>query len=198
MKSQKKKKYTPEERAAMFEPTYVFGYGSLLLAHGINGRGMKKKYKDSDLIPCTLNGFARSMCGFFGGRNFYGLLENKKASCNGVIFKIHDWYDYRSFLYSEGATSGYRQHRTYWPIRVTTKITGCKKPTGHRVMTLLCKEDKANVGRVEKSYIHLCHEGAKLWGAEFEQTFLQTGGIPYAKKGKEMKAIAKEHNIKTW
>jgi hypothetical protein len=198
MKPQKKRKYTPEQRAAMFEPTYVFGYGSLLLADGINGRGMKHRYTDDELTPCVLNGYERSMCGFFGGRNFYGLLENKTASCNGIIFKIHNWYDYRAFLHSEGATSYYRQVRTYWPIRVTDKISGCTKPKGHRIMTLLCKEDKSRLGRVEKHYIALCHHGAKIWGKEFEERFLATGGIPYAKKRKELMEIVKKHNIRVW
>ena len=193
-----KRKYTPEQRAAMFTPTYVFGYGSLLLAHGVNGRGMKKRYADKDLIPCELTGYTRSMCGFFGGRNFYGLLENKKAVCNGVVFQIASWYDYRAFLHSEGATSGYKKVRTYWPINVTDKITGFKAPKGHRIVTLLCKEDKSGLGRSERRYISLCHEGAKIWGPAFEKKFLATGGIPYSKYGKEMKAIAKQHNIKLW
>ena len=191
-----KKRYSPEERAKMFKPTYIFGYGSLLLAYGVNGRGMKKRYVDKDLEPCELTGYARSMCGFFGGRNFYGLLENKAAACNGVVFKLEDWYDYLAFLYSEGATFGYGKNRTYWPISVTDKITGWKAPKGNRVITLLCKEDKSGLGRSEKRYISLCHEGAKIWGPTFEQRFLATGGIPYNKKG--MKQIAKEHNIKLW
>lgn len=191
----KKKRYTPEQRAAMFEPTYVFGYGSLLLAHGINGRGMRHEYTDKELIPCELSGYERSMCGYFGGRNFYGLLASPKNTVNGVIFKIHDWYDYRAFLFSEGATSQYKKTRTYWPIRVSDKLN-IKAPLGHRVMTLLCKEDKSGLGRVERHYIHLCHEGAKRWGSDFEKKFLASGGIPWDKKN--IKKIAKEHGIKLW
>ena len=195
MKTQKKR-ITPEQRAKEFEPTYVFGYGSLLLAYGVNGRSMGKQYKDKDLIPCELKGYERSMCGFFGGRNFYGLLENKSAVCNGVVFKIRDWYDYRAFLFSEGATAAYKAHRTYWPIRVTDQITGWKAPKGTRIMTLLCHDDKSNVGRTEKRYVRLCHEGAKIWGPAFEKKFLATGGVPYDHK--KMKAIAKAHNLKLW
>lgn len=195
MAKAKKKRYSPAERAKMFEPTYVFGYGSLLLAHGINGRGMKHRYTNKELTPCTLQGYERSMCAFFGGRNFYGLLEEPKAEVNGVIFKIHDWYDYRAFLHSEGATAHYRKFRTYWPIRVTDKLD-IKAPVGHRVMTLLCKSDKSKLGRIQRSYIHLCHEGAKIWGPEFEKKFLATGGVPYSRA--DMRNIAKKLGLKLW
>jgi hypothetical protein len=193
-----KKRFTPAQREAMFEPTYVFGYGSLLLAYGVNGRGMDKQYKNSDLIPCELRGYKRSFCGFFGGRNFYGILENKKAVCNGVVFKIDTWRDYRAFLNSEGSIAAYRDQRTYWPIRVTDNITGWEVPENHRVMTLLCKEDKISKGRAEPRYISLCHEGARIWGPKFEKRFLATGGVPYNKKRLELKKIAALHGLKIW
>jgi hypothetical protein len=181
----------------MFEPTYVFGYGSLLLDHGINGRGMKHVYNNEELIPCELKGYERSFCGFFGGRNFYGLLEKKGAVCNGIIFKIHDWYDYRAFLMSEGATAKFRDRRTYWPIRVTDKLD-IKAPEGHRVMTLLCKQNRIGMGRAESRYIALCHNGAKIWGPAFEKRFLETGGVPYANKKRQMVEIAAKHGFKIW
>lgn len=195
MKSQKKR-YTARERAAMFKPTYVFGYGSLLLPQGINGRGMRKRYDWVDLEPRRLNGYARSMCAYFGGRNFYGVLKDAAAHCNGVIFKIEDWYDYRAFLISEGAIAGYEKTRTYWPIDVTKQIASPDIPENHRIITLLCRQDKSNWGRVERGYIRLCHEGAKYWGKNFESEFLATGGIPFDRK--TMKAIAKKHSIKVW
>ena len=131
----KKKRYTAEERAKMFKPTYFFGYGSLLIPMGINGRGMAYYYKMKDLAPAALTGYKRSMCAFFQGRNFYGLMEDDEevktpSTCNGIVFKIHDWYDYRALLGNEGATSAYRKYRTYWPINVTDKITGWEVPEG--------------------------------------------------------------------
>lgn len=190
------KRFTAKERAAMFTPTYVFGYGSLLLARGINGRNMRKYYRNKDLQPATLEGYTRSMCAYFGGRNFYGLLEEEKALCNGVVFKIEDWYDYRAFLFSEGATAKFKHYRTYWPINVTGKISGWEVPEGYRVVTLLCKKDKSKLGRIQRSYVYLCHEGAKIWGPEFEKNFLETGGIPYDRQS--MKDIAKKFGIKFW
>lgn len=172
-----KKSYTRKERATMFKPTHVFGYGSLIAPVGINYRGMKKRYKREDLHPCILNGFERSMCGYYKPRNFYGLLKSKKARCNGVVFKVHDWYDYRTLLRTEGATSQYRDERSYWPIDVTNLIIRWKVPKGSRVITLVCKQDKSNLGKVERSYIRRCYDAANLWGKEFRDDFLDTGGV---------------------
>jgi hypothetical protein len=161
----------------MFKPTYFFGYGSLIAPNGINYRNMAKRYKREDLYPCILKGFKRSMCGYYKPRNFYGLLENKKAYCNGVVFKIDSWYDYRALLYSEGATSSYRKIRSYWPINVAHLITGWKVPKGYRVITLVCKQDKSGLGKVEHSYIRRCYDSAGWWGADFREEFLKTGGV---------------------
>jgi hypothetical protein len=192
-----KKKVSAEQRAAEFAPTYFFGYGSLLTPIGIHGRGMLERYKFEDLIPCSLNGYARSMCAFFAGRNFYGLLEDDKAHCNGIVFKIRDWYDYRALLISEGATSGMPfTNRTYWPLDVTKLISGWDVPKDHRVVTLLCKHDRSSWGRVQRSYISLCDRAAEKLGPDFRKEFLKTGGIPF--EWKQMKAIAKRHNIRTW
>ena len=194
----KKKRYTSEQRETMFIPTYFFGYGSLMQAYGINGRNMGRRYKDTDLIPCGLNGFERSMCGYYEGRNFYGLLENKTQFCNGIVFKVDTWKDYRALLTSEGATSAFRKFRTYWPINVTKLITGFNVPKEYRVVTLLCKEDKAQMGRVEARYISICHEAAQKLGPAFESEFLATGGVPYARKRRVLKEIAKQNNIRIW
>ncbi|HUX47251.1 MAG TPA: gamma-glutamylcyclotransferase family protein [Desulfosporosinus sp.] len=191
-----KKRISPAERAAKFKPTYFFGYGSLLIPEGINGRGMYHKYVQADLAAAMLGGYERGMSAFFGGRNFYGLLENKSARCNGIAFKINDWYDYRALLRNEGATSDFKAIRTYWPVDVTKNIINWDVPKGHRVITLVGKEDKSNHGRVQASYIRFCHHAASQWSKEFLDDFLETGGIPY--KFGSMKAIAKQHSIKLW
>jgi len=177
------RKYTPKEQIAMFKQTYFFGYGSLISPNGINHRGMNMRYKREDLFPCILKGFERSMCGFFKPRNFYGLLKKKKAYCNGVVFKIYDWHDYRCLLISEGATSKYQKKRAYWPIDVTHQIIGWKIPKGHRVITLICKQDRSNLGRIQHSYVRSCYKAAEMWGEDFRSDFLKTGGIaPKVKK----------------
>jgi hypothetical protein len=136
------------------------------------------------------------MCAYFGGRNFYGLLENKTAHCNGTVFKIRDWYDYRALLINEGATSKFRKFRTYWPVDVTNLISGWDVPKGSRVTTLICHHDRSNWGRTQRSYIRFCIKAAEVWGEEFTAEFLNTGGVPYS--WKNMKEIAKRHNIKVW
>lgn len=177
-----KKKYTSKERVAMFKPTYFFGYGSLIAPDGINHRGMSKRYKRKDLFPCLLNGFKRSMCGYYKPRNFYGLLKSKKAWCNGVVFKVHDWYDYRTLLRTEGATSQYRDERSYWPIDVTHLISGWKVPKGHRVITLICKQNKSGLGKVYRGYALRCYDATCMWGEDFTSDFLQTGGVSPKRK----------------
>lgn len=194
----KKKRHTPKERADKFVPTYFFGYGSLMQAYGINGRQMLKHYKAEDIIPCGLDGYQRSMCAYFGSRIFYGLMKDKSASCNGIVFKVNSWYDYRVLLQSEGATAAFRDLRTYWPINVTKQITGWDIPKDSRVITLLCKEDKSRIGRAEPSYIRICHEAAVMLGETFEKRFLASGGIPYDRKRRNLTEIAKQHNINIW
>ena len=38
-----------------------FGYGSLMYANGINGRGMQHRYTDEELSYLTVGGFNRSL-----------------------------------------------------------------------------------------------------------------------------------------
>jgi hypothetical protein len=189
-----RKKISKAQRAKEFKPTYFFGYGSLLIPQGVNGRGMRHDYIPADLSEAMLNGYERSFSGFFHGRNFYGLLENKSARCNGVVFKIDDWYDYRALLMNEGATSLYKQDRTYWPIDVTKKITEWDVPKGHRVIALVCKEDKSLKGTASDSYIRFCHRAANHRGDQFAETFLATGGVPYDPKG--IMALAKKFRFR--
>lgn len=189
-------KKTPEQREKEFIPTLFFGYGSLMAPEGINPRGMRKTYKRQDLIPCELSGYERAMSGFFRGRNFYGITENKTAKCNGIVFEVDSWRDYRELLYTEGATSAYRKERAYWPVRVNDLISGISIPKGYRVMALVCKKDRSGLGKVERTYIARCHAAALKLGEKFEKRFLATGGVPFDPKN--MTEIAKTYNLKLW
>jgi hypothetical protein len=175
------KKFSPTDRAKMFKPTYFFGYGSLLWPPGINGRNMNYIYNESDLIPARLTGFERNMGAFFCGRNFYGLFPRESATCNGVIFHIKDWYDYRALLNNEGATSAYRNNRVYWPEDVTSKITyynqDQKIDSKYRIMALVCRFDGTGKGTVSPWYVERCYKYASKWGQEFIDEFLATGGM---------------------
>lgn len=163
-----------------YEPAYFFGYGSLLQAPGINGRGMLYQYKHKDLIPVRLTGYRRGMSACFRGRNFYGLMEDKECSVNGVIFPCYTKHDYRALLINEGALKAYGKDQVYWTTRVTDKIeilTDQTIPTGWRIQTLICKEDKTGYGRVSPWYIELCDRYADRWGEDFYNEFLATGGV---------------------
>ena len=178
-KKETKRKYTRAQREKMFKPTYFFGYGSLMMAKGVNDKYLSHIYVDQELMEACLVGYERSMCGYYAGRNFYGLLKKKSVRCNGVVFKIHSWADYRSLLGSEGGTASYGLYRTYWPIDVTRLIQNWMIPAKHRVIALVCKEDRTGKGLIEAGYIRKCWQFAKQRGDAFTKEFLKTGGMEY-------------------
>jgi len=196
MRRQKIKRISPEQRRKEFKSTLFFGYGSLLRPEGINRKGMLHRYVDGEIKIAKLQGYERSMCGYFGGRNFYGLLPNKDAYCNGVIFKIHNWDDYRTLLLSEGATSSFRRARSYWPVDVAGRIKTRMKTDGCRVIALVCKDDRSGLGHIPISYIRLCWMLAQRWGERFSNEFLKTGGIKYDKE--KLLKLRREGKLNLW
>ena len=186
----KRKQYTQRERAKMFKPTYFFGYGSLMYPHGLNCRGIRHFYKWEDLIVAQLADYERGMSAFFTGRNFYGILPKKGSHLNGILFRMPDWYSYRSLLAVEGATSRYGDNRTYTPIDVADKIVGWDVPKGFRVITLVCPSDKTGLGKVQPWYAAEVWNGIQPWGKKFTKEFLETGGLGVPPKAKKKKKLA--------
>lgn len=167
-------------RKKPFEPVFFFGYGSLLKAAGINGRGMRHVYQDKELIPARLHGYKRNMSAFFARRNFYGLLPDKDSFVNGVVFPIATKSDYRALLVNEGAVKAYGKAQVYWTTRVTSNmeyLTDFTLPKGWRAMTLVCKRDKSEWGQISPWYVQRCDEYAQFWGEDFHSEFLNTGGL---------------------
>jgi hypothetical protein len=165
-----------------FEPVYFFGYGSLLWPPGIHGRGMYRRYAPADLIPVRLSGYRRGMSANFKNRNFYGLLADKNAFCNGVMFPINTYHDYRALLANEGALQAFGPEQVYWAKRVTDKIEIIDPSTPpiskkYRVMTLACHDDKTNMAPISPWYVQLCEKYAEKWGEDFYNEFMQTGGM---------------------
>lgn len=161
-----------------FEPVYFFGYGSLLWPPGINGRGMRKLYHESDLTPARLHGYRRSFSGYFQGRRFYGLMPDPKATVNGIIFPIKNRDDYRALLANEGALKSFREYQVYWTTRVTASmeyLAPFSLPAGWRVMALICHKE-ATLGQISPWYVSRCYDFASKWGEAFLQEFLKTGG----------------------
>lgn len=192
----KPRRVSPEQRRKQFKPTLFFGYGSLMRPEGIYGKGLNHRYTEDELIPVQLYGFKRSMCGYWGGRNFYGLMEDKKAHCNGALFKIHSWDDYRRLLINEGATASYGRTRVYWPTDVVANVKAKKMPKDHRVIALVCRNDGTGKGKIPVSYIRLCWMFAEKWGDEFAKEFLRTGGIRYDKT--KLLKLRREGKLNIW
>jgi len=180
----KKKQHTQRERAKLFKPTYFFGYGSLMYPPGLNCRGIRHHYTWEDLAVARLVDYERGMSAFFGDRNFYGILPKKGSHLNGIVFRMPDWYSYRSLLGVEGATSFYGKFRTYVPVEVAGKIKGWEVPKGFRVITLVCPSDKTGLGRIMPWYAGEVWNGIQHWGGKFVAEFLKTGGLREAPKVK--------------
>jgi hypothetical protein len=86
---------------------YIFGYGSLIDADGINGRGMSRHYTKADLTEVTLDGYARNWHAYIYYKDtshvmssYLGICKGK-GSINGVVFPIEE-RDLEAFLTSEG------------------------------------------------------------------------------------------------
>ena len=100
---------------------YILGYGSLVGAVGVNGRGMSKIYKPKDLTETYLHDYTRHLeSGPYGGVNYYGVSPDKGGRVNGVVFKIKE-KDKESFLRSEGFGLP-KGIRPYIMVDVTNKV----------------------------------------------------------------------------
>lgn len=160
------------------QPLFIFGYGSLLSPQGINGRGMRHKYTMAELLPCRLNNYRRNMGGFYVYKNFYGILPEEKAFCNGVVFPIHERWDYYALMHSEGATKGMIMAcvNAYLPKIVTKDISGVELPENAKVVAVVLERDRSLEGVASPNYIRLCEEGARAHGEDFLKEFYETGG----------------------
>ncbi len=67
---------------------YMFGYGSLMFASGINGRGMHRTYTNSDLKIATLSNFKRGLSVSLNKADYYGISYSKNDNVVGMVFEI--------------------------------------------------------------------------------------------------------------
>lgn len=151
---------------------YFFGYGSLIVPDGINGRGMKYEYQSMDLCPSILLNHRRSLCALYNGCNFYGIVEDSESFLNGILFKIHSQYDYEALIEHEHATD--IKDRTYIPTDVTEHMFPWD--WDEQVMTLVCEEEKTGYP-IPDYYTKFCYEAAESWGQNFLRDFLKDGGV---------------------
>ncbi len=140
---------------------YVLGYGSLVGAVGVNGRGMTKQYKPKDLTETYLNDYERHLeAGMRGGVNYYGISPKKGSRVNGVVFKIKR-KDVRPFLGSEGF--GFPEGvRPYKMVDVTDKVD--LKVDG-RIWA--CVSNHRFVTEVAPGYFHRVAEALKERSPKF-------------------------------
>lgn len=82
----------------------IFGYGSLIVPRGINGRGLSRRYKESDLRVCVLKNHRRTWDAQCNGMRFFGLRHEPGVDTLGVCFDLPR-ADILSFMKSEGFES---------------------------------------------------------------------------------------------
>jgi len=164
----------------MMELTYFFGYGSLMFPAGINGRGMKYKYGWYDLVPATLSGYRRGMFTHYF-KNYYGILPSPGDTVSGILFRIHSEEDLETLLRNEFASETQRADGLmYEPVDVYDSVGEHRTPNGEktcRIIALVSPEDRSSLGKTSDSYIGYVYRGISLWGPDFVNSFLSTGGI---------------------
>lgn len=176
---------------------FVFGYGSLMYPNGVNGRGMQHHYTWKDLILARLKGYKRGMFAGYGRVSFYGILphEEKDYLINGALIQIHTGFDLACFLLSEGTAPVQERlfgRTMYKLVDVTDKIRPYEAidhfiPKNASIHTLVCEQDYGG-GRGRRPYPGYQERvwlGIRLWGRDFVDEFLKTGGVnPLGRQGR--------------
>jgi len=164
---------------------FVFGYGSLMYPSGVNGRGMDYYYDWDSLKLARLKGYKRGMYAGHSIVSYYGILpcEDKEHTINGILMKIHTGYDLAAFLLSEGTANIYKilfGDTMYDLVDVTEHTLPYEKldlPKGSKVHTLVCDKDHGKGRDPYPGYQERVWQGIHIWGKEFSEEFLQTGGV---------------------
>lgn len=145
---------------------YIFGYGSLVGACGVNGRRMRKQYRPKDLTETYLRDYTRHLeAGPAGsGVNYYGVDKDPDGLVNGVLFEINT-EDRDPFLISEGFGLPERI-RPYKMVDVTNKIT--TKVNGR---VWVCECTRRNDGEVQRGYFWRVAEALKERSKKFNKEF---------------------------
>lgn len=168
----------PSEPRAPWLRTWIFGYGSLISASGVNGRSMRRIYREPDITECSLTDYKRSFCAVNPGGfdwetletwpdiRYFGITHEAGAKTNGVIFEIsaNDWWP---FKISEGGD------RLYWFRDVSEGIVlpkGVHLPKGARVLTCVAKEPSTD-GVVTQRYIDRCKAALSYRSPAFRAEF---------------------------
>lgn len=162
---------------------WIFGYGSLIAASGINGRGMRRHYTEEDITECSVVGYKRRLNAPFPVYNqldehgntinvrFFGITPEENSIVNGVLFPIaHE--DVNQFINSEGGDIVYNfqiipfedvvfDHMQPNPIRV---------PEDARIYSCIPKNPSSK-GYVTNNYAYRCNQALNKRSALFKQRF---------------------------
>ena len=159
---------------------YIFGYGSLLFPHGINGRRMKRIYTEADLTEAWLFGYKREWNACWhpskdqpgSGTRYLGLTAASDQRVNGVIFPLDD-ADFEAFAISEGCGPEEEPLYTFDNVRTQIGID----PEADLVLTpddlvLTCVTRQPSLdGTVAKYYIDIIDSAVKSRGVGFAAEF---------------------------
>jgi hypothetical protein len=146
---------------------FIFGYGSLIAASGVNGRNMRRRYTERDITECSLSGYSRALNAVFRtydyehdldlSARFFGISPASSAdqSVNGIVFEL-DRRDIDPFIRSEGGDHVYDFRD------VTAKIVfdhGQESPLkpGDKVYACIPKRPSKD-GYVSRSYVKRCND----------------------------------------
>jgi len=145
---------------------YIFGYGSLIYADGINGRGLEKTYAENDLVVTRLKGYRREWNALDAdGWTYLGLAEDPDSGVNGVLFPLEtDMTDIRDFDTSEAV------HTLYELVDVTDLV---EDYPGSIVLTDITKHPKYG-GKIDPDYQAMLAAGFAVRGPAFQEEFLRT------------------------
>jgi hypothetical protein len=169
---------------------WIFGYGSLLIPLGVNGRGMQHQYAENDLFEATLKGYRRewnarlwSLSAQTEPNRYLGLKHDSLSTVNGVVFGINDLYDWESFLRSE-ASAPNNPKPVYQMVDVTEQIVfpqssrfnlNCFNLNLRHERVFTCVTTTPSYqGLIPPGYKKLIMRALTVRGPKFEKEFFRT------------------------
>ena len=146
---------------------YIFEYSSSIFAASLNGRGLKKKYKDKELHEAKLCCFQREWNTVWKGKLFLGITYNQPSYVNGVIFEVQK-EDIKPYCKSMFVGQCYKF------VNVSTNIS-CNIMFGSQDKIFTCVTRKpASNGQIPAHYLYLIKDGLEVRGKEFTDNFFRT------------------------
>jgi hypothetical protein len=149
---------------------WIFGYGSLIYAEGLNRRGLIKQYKEKDLIETTLIGYKRSYNADIIEQHmrFFGLEQNIKYNTNGTLFELID-EDFNEFSISEGLNY---KNSIYWLKNIYNDLI--IKPKNTQLVLTCMTINPTFKSPVPEYYYKIIQEALKVRSKEFVEIFNKT------------------------